>query len=82
MEDTSVNATGATVTANFVNNLATVANNPLINGALKSEKEELGISEIDLLNPKHAPTKDTQKIQVDRVINSLLPEVEEFEPDV
>jgi hypothetical protein len=82
LEDTAVNASGASITANFANNLAALANNPLISGAMKSEKEELGISEIDLKSVKHAPTKDTQKIKVDRVINSLLPEVEEFEPDV
>lgn len=82
IEDQTVEASGATVTANFVNNLAAVADNPLIAGAMKSEREELGLSEIDLKSKKHSPSQDTKKIKVDRVIISLLPEVEEFDPDV
>jgi hypothetical protein len=51
-------------------------------GSLKSEIKELKLKDIDLNSIKHSPTKDTQKIKLDRVINSLLPELEELEAEV
>ena len=50
--------------------------------SLKSEAKELNLSEINLTSPKHTPTKDTQKIKLDRVINSLLPDLEELDSEV
>lgn len=59
-----------------------MAGNELVMGSLKSEAKELKLSEIDLHSIKHSPTKDSQKIKLDRVINSLLPELEELEAEV
>jgi cell division FtsZ-interacting protein ZapD len=68
--------------ANFLNNLNALADNALVTGSLKSELKELGLSEIDLKSVKHSPSVDSQKIKLDRVINSLLPELEELESAV
>jgi len=59
-----------------------IANDPNVMASLKSEAKELNLSEINLTSPKHTPTKDTQKIKLDRVINSLLPDLEELDSEV
>jgi len=59
-----------------------IANDPNVMASLKYESKELNLSEINLTSPKHTPTKDTQKIKLDRVINSLLPDLEELESDI
>jgi hypothetical protein len=82
LEDSTVGASGAGHAANFADNLNAIAGNELVMGSLKSEVKELKLKDIDLNSIKHSPTKDTQKIKLDRVINSLLPELEELEAEV
>lgn len=66
--------------ANFLNNLNALADNALITDSLKSEVKVLNLTDINLRSDKHSPSNDTQKIKLDRVINSLLPELEELDP--
>jgi hypothetical protein len=49
---------------------------------LKSERDVLKISEIELTNKKHQPSRDNKNVRLDRVIRSLLPEIEGLDEDV
>jgi len=49
---------------------------------LKSENKELNISDIDLKSPLHQPSKDNYPIKLDRVLSSLIPELEGLDADV
>lgn len=77
MNDSSLR--GPSNTINFLNQLA--SSDELLNN-LKSEREELKIADVDILSKKHQPSRDNKNIRLDRVLRSLLPEIEGLDEDL
>lgn len=76
LEDTTIGGS-----SNSVKFLNVLNSNELLKN-LKYEKDVLNISEIELTNKKHQPSRDDKKVRLDRVIRSLLPEIEGLDEDV
>jgi len=71
---------GISNTVTFQNRIEALSGSPLIK--LSSERKELGIPDIDIKNDKHKPSKDVSSVKLNRIISSLMPEVEGIDEDI
>lgn len=80
LEDMTENGTGDI--HSLLKSLEKLSNNADFMNSMPSENKQLKLSEINMKSLKHSPSVDNQKIKLDRVINSLIPELEELESDL